>query len=269
MKCSEIIGMLRELAPEEYACEWDNPGLLAGRSDKEVKTVYIALDATERVVNAAKEAGADMLITHHPLIFKAIKQVNDRNFITNRLVKLIQADISYYAMHTNFDAAPGCMADLAAGRLGLSRCVPLEVMGEVKSAEGLVPYGIGKTGILDTPMTVRELAAKVKASFGLPFAIVYGQELLDREARRVSVCPGSGGGEIEAALLNGAQVFVTGDIGHHQGIDAAARGMAVIDGGHYGLEHIFISHMADYLGGRLDGRIKLIKAPPEWPAVMV
>ena len=129
MKCSELIEVLKGLAPEDCACEWDNPGLLAGRSDKEVKKVYIALDATDQVVEAAIEAGAHMLLTHHPLIFKAIKQVNDQNFITRRLVKLIQSDISYYAMHTNFDAAPGCMADLAARRLGLEECVPLELLG--------------------------------------------------------------------------------------------------------------------------------------------
>ena len=160
MKCSEIIEVLGRLAPEGCACEWDNPGLLAGRSGKEVRNIYIALDATDQVVEAAIGAGADMLLTHHPLIFKAIKKVNDQDFITRRLVKLIQADISYYAMHTNFDAAPGCMADLAAERLGLTECVPLEAMGEMEGSQGLVPYGIGKTGYLREPVTVRCLARK-------------------------------------------------------------------------------------------------------------
>ena len=115
MKCSEVIEILGKLAPESCACDWDNPGLLAGRSDKEVKKIYIALDATDQVVDAAIKAGADMLLTHHPLIFKAIKKVNDQNFITRRLVKLIQADISYYAMHTNFE---GYRAVRVYGRYG-------------------------------------------------------------------------------------------------------------------------------------------------------
>ena len=122
MRCSEIIERLRELAPETCACDWDNPGLLAGRHDKEVRRIYIALDATDTVVERAVAQKADMLITHHPLIFKAVKQVNDQNFITRRIIRLIQADISYFAMHTNFDSAPGCMADLAAARLGLMDC---------------------------------------------------------------------------------------------------------------------------------------------------
>lgn len=144
MKCSEIMDVCRKLAPEDCACDWDNPGLLAGRSDKEVKKIYIALDATDKVVEAAQAFGADMLLTHHPLIFKAIKKVNDQNFITRRLVKLIQADISYYAMHTNFDAAPGCMADLAAERLGLAGCVPLEALGEMSGPEVLFPTASAK-----------------------------------------------------------------------------------------------------------------------------
>lgn len=269
MQCSEIIEICRKLAPEACACEWDNPGLLAGRSDKSVKRIYIALDATDQVVDEAIEAEADMLLTHHPLIFKAIKKVNDQDFITRRLVKLIQADISYYAMHTNFDAAPGCMADLAAERLGLTNCVPLETLGEVERPEGMVSYGIGRNGYLREPVTVRELAGTVKEAFGLPFALAYGQELTEEIVTRVSVCPGAGGSEIEKALAWGAQVMVTGDISHHQGIDAAARGMAVIDGGHYGLEHIFIPYMKDYLRGELREKVELIMEEPQWPVMIV
>lgn len=269
MKCAEIIELLKELAPEEWACDWDNPGLLAGRSDKEVKKIYIALDATDQVVDGAIEAGADMLLTHHPLIFKAIKKVNDQNFITRRLVRLIQADISYYAMHTNFDAAPGCMADLGAERLGLTDCVPLEPMGEVERGEKVIPYGIGKTGRLAAPVTVRELAAQVKDAFGLPFVVVYGQQLLDERVEKVSICPGAGGSEIEGALACGSQVLVTGDISHHQGIDSAAREMAIIDGGHYGLEHVFISYMADYLKEKLGEEAEILQAPSAWPAVIM
>ena len=113
MKCSEIIKILETLSPRSMACDWDNPGLLAGRSGKEVKTIFLAVDATDSVIEQAEQAGADMILTHHPLIFKGIKQVSDQNFIGRRVLRMIQDDISYYAMHTNFDAAPGCMADLA------------------------------------------------------------------------------------------------------------------------------------------------------------
>ncbi len=269
MKCSEVIEILGKLAPESCACDWDNPGLLAGRSDKEVKKVYIALDATDQVVEAAVKAGADMLLTHHPLIFKAIKKVNDQNFITRRLIKLIQADIAYYAMHTNFDAAPGCMADLAAKRLSLKDTEPLEAMGDMEINGNSVAYGIGKTGNLPEKLTVKALAEKVKQAFDLPFVLVYGEELMDMEVEKVALCPGAGGSMIEEAIHTGAKALVTGDISHHQGIDAAAREMAVIDAGHYGMEHIFIRYIAEYLKEKLPAEIEIISAEPAWPAVLL
>lgn len=262
MRCAEIIKRLQELAPEEWACGWDNPGLLAGRLDKEVGCIYIALDATDEAVEAAAAAGADLLLTHHPLIFKAVKKVNDQDFITKRLVRMIQADISCYAMHTNFDGAPGCMADLAAGRIGIEEGVPLEVTGE---KEG-VPFGIGKIGRLREPQTVCQLARRVKEAFDLPFVLAYGLKEVPGTVTRAAVCPGSGGSEIENAIALGAQVLITGDIGHHQAIDAAARGLAVIDGGHYGLEHIFVDFMEGFLRESLGPDIRLIKAEPQWPA---
>ena len=248
MRCDEVIAVLKELAPEQLACDWDNPGLLAGRSDKEVKTIYLALDATDQVIEDAVSAGADLLVTHHPLIFKAMKKINDQDFIGRRVLRMIQADLSCYAMHTNFDSAPGCMADLAAGRLGLTECQVLEPEGEL---EGSV-YGIGKAGKL-----------------GLPFVLVYGDLESDLLLTDCAVSPGSGGSMIEAALGLKAQVLVTGDIGHHQGIDSLARGMAVIDAGHYGLEHIFMDFMESYLNERLGGRVKIRKAPAAFPAAVV
>ena len=127
MQCREIIKALDELAPRAYACDWDNPGFLAGRADKEVKTILVALDATDEVIDQALRIHADMIVTHHPLIFRALKQVNDEQFISRRIVRMIQADISYFAMHTNFDIAPGCMADLASEKIGLNAEVPLEI----------------------------------------------------------------------------------------------------------------------------------------------
>ncbi|MFV0238712.1 MAG: Nif3-like dinuclear metal center hexameric protein, partial [Lacrimispora sphenoides] len=120
MQCDKLIEKLEQLAPPVCTCDWDNVGLLAGRSDKEVKKVFIALDATDEVVENAVRWGADLLITHHPLIFKPLNRINDKDFISRRIISLIRNDISYYAMHTNFDAAPGCMADAAAEKLGLT-----------------------------------------------------------------------------------------------------------------------------------------------------
>ncbi|MBT9777967.1 Nif3-like dinuclear metal center hexameric protein [Clostridium sp. MCC353] len=265
MKCEQIINLLEQLADVGYACEWDNPGLLAGRMDRDVKRIVIALDATDDVVDLAVSRKADMLLTHHPLIFKAVKKVNDQDFIGRRLLNLIENGISYYAMHTNFDIAPGCMADLAAGFLKLTECGVLEITGQ--SEEGA--YGIGKVGLLPHEMTLGELGTYVKDAFGLPFVTVYGMDEIKEPVRRIAVSPGSGSSMISHGLKAGVRVLVTGDIGHHEGIDAVAGGMAVIDAGHYGVEHIFIEFMADYINKITDGQIEIIKAAPAFPAAVI
>ena len=245
MKCREIIEYLNCLAPERMACNWDNPGLLAGRFEKEVKKIYLALDAT-----------------HHPLIFKAVKKVNDGDFIGRRLVALLQADISYYAMHTNFDSAPGCMADIAAEKMGLTDTCVLEPEGEM---DGIV-YGIGKIGNLESEVSLRELVELVKERFGLETVMVYGEG--DKSYLRCAISPGSGGSMVDIAIKEGAQVLITGDIGHHEGIDSVARGMTVIDAGHYGLEHGFVEFMEGYLHRTLGGEVEVMKEEKRFPGVV-
>lgn len=265
MRCRELIERLEQLAPSEYACQWDNPGLLVGRLDKEVKKVLVALDATDEVIQQAADGQADLLLTHHPLIFQPLKKVNDQDFIGRRIMKLNRADITCYAMHTNFDVAPGCMADLAAKRLGIGIEGPLETTGE---ADG-VPFGIGMIGTLPQAMTLEELAALVKERFQLPFVTVYGLNGQTAPVSRIAVSPGSGKGMIDHGLAAKVQVLVTGDIGHHEGIDAVANGMAVIDAGHYGLEHIFMEFMNEYLREQFGTRLAVETAAPAFPAGVI
>ena len=266
MKCREIMDVLEALAPKRFACEWDNPGLLAGRQDKEVKKILITVDCDDCAVETAVREHADMIVSHHPLIFKAVKHVTDEDFIGRRLVAMIQSDISYFAMHTNFDSAPGCMADVVADRLGIVFGAPLEEMGE----ENGVPYGIGKIGVLKAPMNGRAVAKQIKEEFGLPYVTVYGSGLWEEEPVKVAAtCPGSGGSTIKEAVNKGAQVLVTGDISHHEGIDAEAQGLMIIDAGHYGLEHVFMDYMEGYLKEQLGEAVEIIRMPVLFPAVVV
>ncbi len=277
MKCRDIIEFLQQQFPESMACDWDNVGLLAGSMEKEVHTVYIALDATDEAIAAAVEAQADMLLTHHPLIFKGIRQVNSEDFIGRRILELIRHDMAYYAMHTNFDVA--AMADLAAERLGLSDITVLQETGtlpegaaseagsalpegavsKTEGSVGMRTVGIGKIGSLPCEMTLGECAELTKRSFGLDKVKVFGEP--DMRVQCAAVCPGSGKSVIEDALKKGAQVLITGDIDHHEGIDAVARGMAVIDAGHYGLEQIFIPYMKEYLEAHLPELTVIAQAP--------
>lgn len=268
MKCSEVIKRLEALAPQSFACEWDNVGLLAGWEDKEVRRVLIALDATDEVIGQGKELGVDLLLTHHPLIFRPLKAVNDGDFISRRILRLIGAGMNYYAMHTNFDAAPGGMADAAAGRLGLLSQKVLEGMGTTEVAGEEVEYGIGKLGLLPSPMSLKELALLLKERFHLPYLTVYGKEAVTEPVTQVAMVPGSGKGYAMMARDKGAQVLITGDIGHHDGIDAAANHLAIMDAGHYGLEHIFIDDMADYLKQEFGESLDIHKTAVSFPAAL-
>ena len=162
MQSRDLIKKLEKLAPPEYAESWDNPGLLVGNADREVHKVYIALDADGGAVEKAVQCGCDMIPTHHPLLFSAIKSIRDEDFIGHRLMMMIENKINYFAMHTNFDVA--VMADIAADRLGLKNRMPLAMVRETES--GL--KGIGASGTLDDELTLAELAALVRKAFDLP-----------------------------------------------------------------------------------------------------
>lgn len=260
MKCQEIINVLQKQAPEHYACDWDNVGLLVGDSQKEIDKIYIALDATEETIEEAAALGADMLLTHHPMIFKGLKKVNTEDFIGRRVMSLIRSDISYYAMHTNFDVKG--MAELAAQRMKFKDCEVLEVTCE--DEEGL--QGIGKIGMLPEAMNLRTCAEQVKEAFHVEQVKVFGD--LGAAVTKAAICPGSGKSVISEALKAGVQVLITGDIDHHEGIDAAAQGMAVIDAGHYGIEKIFIPYMKQYLEENTKG-LTILEQPEKQPFVYI
>lgn len=243
MLCKEIMQVIEAAYPRDAALDFDNVGLLAGRAEKEVNRVYIALDATDAVIDRAVKEGADMLITHHPLIFSPLKKITDEDFISRRIVKLIQNDISYYAMHTNYDVLG--MAELSEKILGIRDAEVLDVTME---KDGRLE-GIGRVGMLENPMTLEKCCVYVKHRLNLGSLKVFGD--MKAEVSRIAISPGSGKTAVPAALAKGADVLVTGDIGHHDGLDAVEQGLSIIDAGHYGTEYIFIDDMKRFLEEKL------------------
>jgi len=237
MTAKELINTLEELAPPSLAMEWDNPGLLVGDADRELKSVYLALDATSDAISGAAENGCDMLITHHPMIFSPVKNVRADDFIGRRIIALIKNDITYYAMHTNFDSA--VMGRIVSEKLGISVERALDPATEQEPS-----VGIGTVGTLDKAVTLAELALKVRREFDLPPVRYFGDG--SALVGRAAICPGSGKSVASEALRAGAQVYITGDVDHHFGIDSVEKGLFVIDAGHHGLEHIFVDYMSDW-----------------------
>lgn len=245
MKCSEIIEVLEELSPKQYACEWDNVGLLVGRRDKDVKHIMVALDATMEVVRQACEKGIDMLITHHPMIFSPMKKVTGDSVLGEKVLLLAEHGISYFAMHTNFDTVGG-MAELAASQqyLNLSDTRPIIECD-------LPEQGMGRYGKLPKAMNVDEVAEYIKKCFGLSNVLIHKTDSVsDKLFERIAVMPGSGKSFINKVVEDGYDLYLTGDIGYHEATDARELGLNVIDATHDGIEKIFVKYISDYLKGR-------------------
>lgn len=237
MKCNQIIKLLEDLANPSYRESWDNIGLLVGNMDKEVHKVLLALDVSAAVVETAIALGVDLIISHHPIIFTPLKQVNSQSFISKKVIQLIQNDISCYAMHTNFDVA--VMAEAVANKLGLENTTTLVTTVPEENK------GFGKIGILSKGIPLFEYADAVKKIFKLPYIRVCGNE--NTIINRVAIIPGSGKSMISDAVYAQADLLITGDIDHHSAIDAIDQNLNIIDAGHLGTEQIFVDYMADYL----------------------
>lgn len=256
MKLKEFTARLEELCPLRFSMSWDNSGLQTGRYGQDISVVCLAVDATTPVIRYAVEQGADILVTHHPLLFSGIKSIHDRDYVGRRVIELIRNDVACYAMHTNFDVMG--MADAAADLLRLGSRSVLEVTFEDEVSR----EGIGRVGDLPEHMRLEEFAAFVKRAFRLEQVRVYGDP--KDAVVTCALLPGSGKGEIDLALSAGADVMVTGDVDHHAGLDAVEKGIAVIDAGHYGVEKLFIPYMEDFLHREFPS-LKILAAPEGEP----
>ena len=160
MICRELIELLEKKYPPSIAESWDNPGLQVGSYEKEIKSIYIALDATGEVIRHAIDAKADLLLTHHPMLMHGLKKINDGDFYGRRVLELIKHDIAYYAMHTNYDIVE--MAPLAARMLALKDAQIMEKTCVLPDGrEG----GFGMAGELPKEMTLLQCAEYVKDVF--------------------------------------------------------------------------------------------------------
>lgn len=233
VKCAEIITFLEKLAPRELAEEWDNTGLLVGNREDQINRIMICLDITTASINEAVAKKADLIITHHPVIFSGIKQITEQESKGKQLYRLIQNGLSVYSAHTNLDYAnPGvnsCLADT----LGIHDTV---MMGKWP----------GKCGMLEQKMSLKEFTHYVKKCLQTPFLKVVGHAASG--VRKVAVFSGSFDGNIEAVLESGADVLVTGDLKYHAALDAQEAGLCIIDAGHFSTEKVVLPYLAQAIG---------------------
>jgi len=243
---NDVAAVMEQIAPVSAAMEWDNVGLLVGRRNATVRRILVALDATDAVINEAERLGADIIVTHHPTIFKGVTRITDGDALGRRLLRLIEKNIAVYAAHTNLDVADHGTNDTLCERLGLKNVKPL-IYDEGDLA-------IGRNGYLPQVMTLRSLTAHVKDCLGLDGLRYCGNGL--KNIGNVAVCAGSGGKYLYAkqVIAAGCDVYITSDIGFHMAQDALADGLCLIDVTHYATEAPVVSVLRDRLEEMLAGQ---------------
>ena len=231
VKCQVVMDALERIAPKRLAEDWDNPGLLVGALNQDVQKILVCLDVSDSVVKRAIEEDADMIVAHHPLIFKGLKKIRTDLPLGARLQLLLKHDIAVAAAHTNLDIAVGGVNDVLAEAIGLGKLSTFIITSQQE--DGTVE-SLGRIGSLPAPMTVEDFARQVRQA--LPTEHVRLVHAGPRPVRKVALCSGSGAEFIQKAAFMGADVYVTGDVKYHEAQSAVELGMHVIDAGHFATE---------------------------------
>ncbi len=241
----DVYEFLQEKAPFELQLGFDNAGFLVGHAGQEVKKILVALDITEAVAGEAAELGAQLVVAHHPVIWGGAKSVTDETAAGRKLLALTEGHISAICAHTNLDAVADGVNDALARALGLTEIGQLKQDGV--DGQGR-PYGIGRTGVLPGGGgDCASFAAFVKKALGS-----HGVRYVDggRPVRRVAVGGGSCSDMMDDALALGCDTFVTADVKYDGFLDAKAKGLNLIDAGHYPTENVVCPVLAGWLEAR-------------------
>lgn len=250
---ADIIQAMETIAPHQLAQDWDNIGLHVGRTDWAVRTVWIALDPSPDIVTAACRKKVDLLITHHPLIYKPLHSIDFRTPVGSSIHMAAKHHLAIFTAHTNLDIAVDGLNDVLARRIGLKNLQPLakarepdiyryEVDPSVKFEDKV---GLGRVGELSERLDLKSLVLKIKKSFRLAAVRVAGD--LTMPVNKVAVCTGSGSSLIRNFFDSGSQVYISGDFRYHEAKEILAANLGLIDIGHFASEHLIIEVLAERL----------------------
>lgn len=238
----DVMSAMEQWSPASLAYPWDNSGLQVGSGEQVVTRVLVALDASMEVVQEAVSLGAEMIVTHHPLIFGGLQNLCLDYYPQSVVAALLQAGITHFAAHTNLDIAPGGVNDTLAEILELEDIAPLAAEGDMD--------GLGRIGLLPRPLSFSGLETWVKEKLAADYLKVVP---VDREIRKVAVCGGSGMELLTAAKQAGADCLISAEGKHHQGFMAGQLDIGLVDAGHFHTERIIVPVIARYLQEKFPG----------------
>ena len=268
----DVVARLEALYPPASAAAWDRVGLVTGDLDQPVRRVLFALDPTLAVIDEATVWGADLLVTHHPLLLRGVHSVATSSAKGSSVTRLVLADVALYVAHTNADVSDPGVSGVLANALGLTS---QRALSEIEG------YAAGRVGELPAPLSLAEFAGRL--SEVLP-ATAGGLRVAgdpDGQVSRVAVLGGSGDDQFDAVRASGADVYVTADLRHHPALEAReeARGGTpyLVDAGHWATESLWLEdvrhRLLDALGEdaaepvRVETRVTTIRTEP-WTFVV-
>lgn len=238
---AEIRDALNAAVPVYMKLDFDNVGMLAGFCGAEVTSVLVALDVTDGVIEEAASLGAQLIVSHHPLIFEPLKRVTDDDIKGRKIIRLIQSGISAICMHTNLDAAEGGVNDCLMSALGGRVTGLLAPHGTHPDGR---PYGISRVGELPGPVGFEEFLARTKQRLHTA-----GLRYVDggRPVWRIACCGGAGGGDMRKAAEAGCDTYVTADLKYDHFLDARDLGLNLIDADHFCTENVVVPRLRQLL----------------------
>ena len=233
MTIRELYRAFDERYPRSLSCSWDNDGLMVCPDpEREVKRVLLALDASNEAIEYAINEGCQVLLTHHPMLFRPMRNVTPDFLSGDRALAAIKADLAVMSFHTRLDAGQGGVNDALCETLGLTAA---SCFGDSEAP------GLGRIAHLEQEMSLADFAARVKEALGCSMVQYSG----NRPVKIVAMVGGGGGDFIYPAKDAGADTYITGDTGYNVTLDAADDGVNIIQAGHYHTEAPVLSHLAD------------------------
>lgn len=242
MRTDELKKIIEEISPETLQEKWDNSGFQINFANHYVKKVLVSIEITDAVIEEAIFHDANMIVTHHPLIFGSLTKVDGNDFTGNYIQKLIKNDIAVYSTHTPFDKCQGGNNDYLAKLLHLCNTQIIESDEE----------GFCRVGYVDGECTVAEYVDQITTWLKIDKSFMNYTGNLDAKVTKVGLCTGAGAEFAELAFKEGCDLFITGDLKYHQAQKAKELGLNILDIGHYGSEKIFTENMAYYLRKNTD-----------------
>ena len=250
MKAKEIIRILDDFAKPSLIDSWDNTGFQIGDDELEVDKIIVALDLDEKLLDKAISEGCQMIITHHPIIFKPLKTINNQTYIGRLIHRLILNNIVAYNAHSNLDLTVGGVNDVLASCFGIEYTEPLNrLIIEDKL------YGYGRIGKINPIQTI-DLLDIIKDKLEVDDLRVYGN--VDKRISTIAVCGGSGGDFIWDAYTRGADIYITGDIKYHEAQLALQVGLILVDAGHFHTEKMILAKIKDILLEKTETQISIM-----------